>query len=212
MFSSRVSYRQCSKRLHLVKLLKVSISGSCSFYLSKLPISGLKKGASVHYIVAAKTLGKMRKLHGVETTFRGASFACSFGVFPSVFPSLLGSFAVCSVRVFRSCGLPACAPCVCSVGVSSCLVFLLRVPAACSCCVVPCMYLHLGATRGNELLRRAYTYTLQVYTTGARQGQGARNSGRVRAVEFRRSLPTGNDGGGRFGTGRARWTLGVNPA
>ena len=37
---------------------------------------------------------------------------------------------------------------------------------------------------------------LQVYTTGARQGATARNSGGVRSVEFRRSLRTGNDGGG----------------
>ena len=69
----------------------------------------------MYYILVAETLGKMRMLHRVETTFYGASFACSFGVFllrvsVGVFllwSSLLGSFAVCSAAC-----VPVCPSCV----------------------------------------------------------------------------------------------------
>lgn len=68
-------------------------------------------------------------LHGVETTFRGASFACSFGVF------LLRVSAACFRSCFRSwssrCGLTVCVP-----SVFLCLVFL-ACPAACPSCVFP---------------------------------------------------------------------------
>ena len=117
--SSRVTHCQYSKRLHLVNPFKVPLSGSPSFHLSKLPISALKKGATVLNIVAAKTLEKVRMLHRVETTFYGASFGCSLDL-------SWGVSAACFLWCFRLCFL--------------CLVFpLWSALLGSAACFLPCL-------------------------------------------------------------------------
>jgi hypothetical protein len=148
--SYRVTHCQYSQRLHLVNSSKVPLSGSCSFCLSKTPISDIKNGATVRNIVAAQTLRKVRRFHRVETKISGSFSWILSGRFCCVFPfvwSLLGSF-LCVLL---------CGPCL--------------VPSCVSCCVVlawflPVCFRSCGLLCSHREQKRNFIACLYISSTG----------------------------------------------